>query len=202
MAAQDAVALIRTAQGLQKASAAGSRLLPLRGKNLALLRLSHSASTPSVLHGAALALGIRVAVVRLDEPVAPGESAFREFARMLGRLYDAVDCDTPWPPLVRRLDADAGILVYDGLDSETHPSRALADLMTLAEQRNADERGARIAVAGDTRWLRDARIALAARTLGIGWEPSEAGAPIDAARSASNHSFILQALLIGSLSRH
>ncbi len=102
---------------------------PLLGKNLALLCRPPGAA-PSALQRAAADLGARVAHVDLGDPL-PTESELLTIAQMLGRLYDAIDCGTMAPALVRQIDANSGVPVYPGLDGDAHPARALARLASL-----------------------------------------------------------------------
>ena len=50
-------------------------------------------------------------------------------ARMLGRLYDAVECQGMAADLVHRLGADAGVPVYDAIASQRHPTAKLDGLL-------------------------------------------------------------------------
>ena len=50
-------------------------------------------------------------------------------ARMLGRLYDAVECQGIAPGVVRQPGNDAGVPGYDGIASQHHPTAKLADLL-------------------------------------------------------------------------
>ena len=44
----------------------------------------------------------------------------------MGRLYDAIECQGLPRDLVRQLGEEAGVPVYDGLASPTHPTARLA----------------------------------------------------------------------------
>ncbi|MET0211069.1 MAG: ornithine carbamoyltransferase [Burkholderiaceae bacterium] len=111
----------------------------LRGKYLALLCDVDDADSAVAFREAALALGARVATIRPKlSPASPADEV-RHTARVLGRLYDAVECQGMSATLVRAIARDAGIPVYDGLASPDHPIAALAPLLGLgvssAEQR-------------------------------------------------------------------
>jgi ornithine carbamoyltransferase len=45
---------------------------------------------------------------------------------MLGKLYDAVECQGMAPTLVRQVRDGAGVPVYDGIASPRHPTAQLA----------------------------------------------------------------------------
>ena len=50
-------------------------------------------------------------------------------ARMLGRLYDAIECQGMATELVHQVGVEAGVPVYDALASAKHPTARLADLL-------------------------------------------------------------------------
>jgi ornithine carbamoyltransferase len=58
---------------------------------------------------------------------------------MLGRLYDAVECQGLPADLVRQVGDEAGVPVYDGVASKRHPTASLAESLggtrSLAENR-------------------------------------------------------------------
>jgi ornithine carbamoyltransferase len=64
----------------------------------------------------------------------------RQTARMLGRLYDAVECVGLAPDLVAQLRHEAGVPVFAGISSAAHPTAALGarlgDGVTPAEARH------------------------------------------------------------------
>lgn len=105
---------------------------PLAGKNLAILRATPAQPEDSVFHSAATALGARVAHVWLGDSIGPTGSALQNVPKMLGRLYDAVDCGNVSAIAASQIESQAGIPVYRGLD--TYPATVLADLMALCEQ--------------------------------------------------------------------
>ena len=49
-------------------------------------------------------------------------------ARMLGRLYEAVECQGMDPALVASIGRHAGIPVFDGVATKDHPVGPLAEL--------------------------------------------------------------------------
>jgi ornithine carbamoyltransferase len=48
---------------------------------------------------------------------------------MLGRLYDAVECQGMDSALVGQVGRDAGVPVYDSIAALTHPTAKLAELL-------------------------------------------------------------------------
>jgi ornithine carbamoyltransferase len=126
MSAQDTSALLARARELQAAARAGTTQRALRGKNFGLLCNETDAGDAALFQRAASALGAQVAHVRpsLSELSSPQE--VRHTARVLGRLYDAVNCVGMAPDLVRQIGTEAGVPVFEGIASPRHPTARLA----------------------------------------------------------------------------
>jgi ornithine carbamoyltransferase len=124
-------ALLADARMLQRAAQAGTLRPMLRGKNLGLLCAVGAAGNEdaALFRRAATELGAQVAHIR---PSLSARSALPEFqsaARMLGRLYDAVECQCMPADLVQRLRLHVDVPVFDGLASPTHPIARVAELL-------------------------------------------------------------------------
>lgn len=119
--------LLDLARRLKAASIAGHPTPLLQGKNLAVLQPA-SGATLSALHDAAAELGVRVARVSLGEPP-PEVAECARIARMLGRMYDAIDVGATAPAAAAELATHAGVPVYRGLADGSHPALALAGLL-------------------------------------------------------------------------
>jgi ornithine carbamoyltransferase len=130
----DADAILARAREL--AQAAGAGLIPpfLRGMNLGLIRGAEDTEESRLFERAATALGARVTPVVMDisELGAAEEDRLRKTARMLGRLYDGLECEGLAPALVQQLRRTAGVPVFDGLASQGHATVALADRLAGA----------------------------------------------------------------------
>lgn len=132
---RDLLTLIGSARQLQRAAAQpGGRPAPLRGKNLALLSDDHASADAVAFLRAATELGAHVAHVRATEPGGAGRRDPRDMAGLLGQLYDAIECQGLPDAELRQLDRDAGVPVFNGMASPTHPLHAVATLMALQEQ--------------------------------------------------------------------
>jgi ornithine carbamoyltransferase len=127
----DRQALLNRARLLQQAAQSGSPQLLLRGKKLGLLQESGDFNDcDSLLFcKAAQALGAHVAHIRSTFTPDSVCAEVQDTARLLGRLYDAVECQGLTSSVVDELAATAGIPVYDGLASASHASAALAALL-------------------------------------------------------------------------
>lgn len=224
LAPADLAHVLKAARELRIASLDGSPAgAPLLGKNLALLRPNLPEADDSPLGRAADALGARVAHLDFSEPAQPPARRFRDMSQLLGRLYDAIDCRNLPPAFMRELQQHAGVPVYDGLERDDHPVRALADLLTLADHGCKAGPETPIFLLGDAGSLRYGTFASAAHLTGHEVRPlaSTAGAssapvfsvdaqdwtlrspngPIGEAERGVNLRFVLQAVLLGSIPR-
>ncbi|RZL92718.1 MAG: hypothetical protein EOP82_09265 [Variovorax sp.] len=225
--ARNIPAIFAAARRLRADAHAGTTPKPLRGKNLALLFVAPPGGQTSALHRAALELGARVAQVRFAEPTrsAPARDDIRALARMLGRMYDAIDCDTLPPATVRQIERTAGVPVYEGLGLDNHPAWALADLMTIHDHRPPAP-DTSILFLGDPQTTRGRAFVLAARELGFEvrlgdrgqaasndatfvvdatrpphWSLQGPNSPLDEARRSENHHCMMQAVLLETIVR-
>jgi len=224
LGAERILAIFAAARRLRADAHAGTVGKPLRGKNLALLLGTPPGGEMSALHRAAQDLGARVAEVRFAEPIssASGADDIRDLARMLGRMYDAIDCATLAAATVRRIEQEAGVPVYQGLGQDDHPARALGDLMTLCDHQSPAS--ASILFLGDPRTLRNRAFLAAAREIGfdvrVGKHPRAASShasfvvdatrtphwslqapsgPLDEARRSENHRCVMQTVLLDTI---
>jgi len=124
----DAGALAERARLLmQRPAAAELARGALRGKNLALVCEHDDSGAALLFQQAATELGARVAHVRPNMDGASSDEEIRYTARLLGRLYDAIECQGLGAQLVDRIRSCAGVPVYQGLALDSHPSARLVD---------------------------------------------------------------------------
>jgi ornithine carbamoyltransferase len=103
------------AQALRQAALAGEALPLLKGKKLGLLCEDVHAAPALLFQRAASGLGAHVAHVRPSLSHLSSPQEVQHTARMLGRLYDAVECQGMPPGLVRHIGLYAGVPVFDHL---------------------------------------------------------------------------------------
>ncbi len=135
IAPRDVAFVLGNARALQLAAQAGDMRTSLRGRKFGLMceadndHHEDSDSDAALFRRAAVELGAHVAHIRpsLTELSTPQE--VRHTARMLGRLYDAVECQGMAPDLVHQMGVDAGVPVYDGIASRRHPTAKLDSLL-------------------------------------------------------------------------
>ncbi|WP_309639933.1 hypothetical protein [Methylibium sp.] len=130
LSSADVQSLLAVARALKHA---GGVSRPLQGRHVAVLcEALHSASA-DVFSAAAARLGavvVRIppSVLRLAE-----RQGLRELANTLGRLYGAIECDGPSDATAEQLAGWAGVPVFNAVAARLHPTRLLADLLTMCE---------------------------------------------------------------------
>ena len=131
LSAIDSDVLLGNARLLQRAPEPRQTLL--RGKKLALLCESEEDPDAVLFREAAAGLGAHVSHIRprLSDLRQPDD--LQHTARMLGRLYDGIECQGLAHDLVELVGREAGVPVYDGLASERHPTARLAAMLGVAE---------------------------------------------------------------------
>lgn len=225
LAAAKIVALFAAARRLRADSDAGATGKPLRGKNLALLLAKPTNREVSPLHRAARDLGARVAEVPF-ETGASSQVDIGALARLLGRMYDAIDCDALPLSTFRSIEKEAGVPVYAGLGLDDHPARVIADLLTLCDFGPPQAVKTRIVFLGDPLTPRGSTFLAAAGELGFAlqvaeaghgasndaayvvdatrpwtWSLHAAGRPIEEARRSVNHRCVIQTVLLDTIPR-
>jgi ornithine carbamoyltransferase len=133
LSSADVLALLDTASALKKADQQGHPQRPLRGKNIAVMCESPSDPAMASFTAAATALGAQVAHIRPSSLRITQPHESHETAVVLGRLYDAIECEGMPLSLVQEVERNTGRPVFNGLAEAGHPMRVLGDLMTMRE---------------------------------------------------------------------
>ena len=131
MSPAEVAALLGRARALQGMADAARPAMPLRGKYVALLCDTDDSEDAIAFRHAAMELGARVATIRPKLTVLSNPTEIQHTARILGRLYDAVECQGMAESLVSAIARNADIPVYDGLACERHPIAALVPLLGI-----------------------------------------------------------------------
>lgn len=129
LARRESDLLLGNARVLQSAADPGQTTSLLRGKKLALLCESEDGDDAILFRSAASALGAHVSHIRPRLTDLSGPDDFQHTARMLGRLYDGIECQGIAPELVEVIGRESGVPVYDGLASARHPTALLAAML-------------------------------------------------------------------------
>ena len=111
----DETVLLDQARTLQRSAVAGRVQPLLRGKNLGLLCADDTQAPALLFRQAASELGAHVAHIGMSLSEHSSTQEVAHTARMLGRLYDAVECQGLPSALVQQMADVAGIAVYDAL---------------------------------------------------------------------------------------
>jgi ornithine carbamoyltransferase len=126
---RDSDILLGNARLLQSAADPWRTTAPLRGKNLALVCDSEEGADAMLFRSAAAALGAHVSHIRPQFADLARPDDFQHTARMLGRLYDGIECQGIAPELVEVIGREAGVPVYHALASARHPTAPLAAML-------------------------------------------------------------------------
>lgn len=127
MSLSEASVLLNQARALQRAAQAGVTQTPLKGKNLGLLCEDADSADALLFQHAATELGAHVSHIRSSLSEASTAQDVAHTAHLLGRLYDAVECQGMSHALVRRISEAVDMPVYRGLASARHPTARLAE---------------------------------------------------------------------------
>jgi ornithine carbamoyltransferase len=79
------------------------------------------------------------------------KESFKDTARVLGRMYDAIEYRGSSQAGIEEMAAHAGVPVYNGLTDKYHPTQVLADVLTMRESIEKPLHEISYAFVGDTR---------------------------------------------------
>lgn len=118
---------------LKAAKYAGTEQQRLRGKSIALIFEKASTRTRVGFEVAAYDQGAHVTYLGPSGTQIGYKESMKDTARVLGRIYDAIEYRGFGQQVVEELAKHAGVPVYNGLTDEFHPTQVLADLLTMQE---------------------------------------------------------------------
>lgn len=124
--------LLNTAAMLKRAGQRADGWAPLRGRHVALLCSGNSGVAPGFQRAVA-ELGGTASLLNADEWRARAGDRIPEAARLLGRLYDAIDCCDLPPEIVEQIETHSGVPVFNGLGKSDHPMALLGEFLTMRE---------------------------------------------------------------------
>ena len=143
--------LLDLAHTLKAAKRAGAEVQALRGKAICLIFEKTSTRTRCAFEVAAYDQGAHVTYLDPASSQMGHKESIKDTARVLGRMYDAIEYRGAEQAVVEELARWAGVPVYNGLTAEFHPTQILADLMTMEEHADKPLRQVRFAYLGDAR---------------------------------------------------
>jgi ornithine carbamoyltransferase len=125
--------LIALSAELKAAKREGAEEQALTGKNIALIFEKDSTRTRCAFEVAAYDQGAHVTFIGPSGSHIGGKETIKDTARVLGRMYDAIEYRGFGEEIADELAEWAGVPVYNGLTDEWHPTQILADFLTMLE---------------------------------------------------------------------
>ncbi len=125
--------LLQLSAELKAAKYAGTEQARLHGKNIALIFEKSSTRTRCAFEVAAYDQGAHTTYLGPSGSQIGHKESMKDTARVLGRMYDAIEYRGFAQEQVEILAEHAGVPVYNGLTDEYHPTQILADVLTMQE---------------------------------------------------------------------
>ncbi|MEU8028221.1 ornithine carbamoyltransferase [Streptomyces sp. NPDC049099] len=144
--------LVELAAELKAAKKAGTETPYLRGRNIALIFEKTSTRTRCAFEVAAADQGARTTYLDPSGSQIGHKESVKDTARVLGRMFDAIEYRGDSQAKVEELAAHAGVPVYNGLTDDWHPTQMLADVLTMTEHSPKPLRQITYAYLGDARF--------------------------------------------------
>jgi ornithine carbamoyltransferase len=144
--------LLELAAGLKTAKYAGTETPHLVGKEIALIFEKTSTRTRAAFEVAAHDQGAHVTYLDPTGSQLGHKESIADTARVLGRMYDAIEFRGNAQADVEELARHAGVPVYNGLTNEWHPTQMLADFLTMHEWSGKSYDDLTYAFVGDCRF--------------------------------------------------
>jgi ornithine carbamoyltransferase len=123
----------------------------LKGKNIALVFEKDSTRTRCAFEVAAYDQGAHVTYIGPMGSHIGVKESIKDTARVLGRMYDAIEYRGHGQNIIEELARYAGVPVWNGLTNEAHPTQVMADFMTMREHSTLPLREVSFCFLGDGR---------------------------------------------------
>jgi ornithine carbamoyltransferase len=143
--------LLDLARDLKRAKYAGTEQQHLLRKEICLIFEKSSTRTRCAFEVACYDQGAHVTYLDPAGSQLGHKESFKDTARVLGRMYDAIEYRGASQIGVEQLAEYAGVPVFNGLTDEYHPTQMLADVMTMRENSDKPLTEIKYAFFGDTR---------------------------------------------------
>ncbi len=143
--------LLDLARDLKRAKYTGTEQQHLKGKNIALIFEKSSTRTRCAFEVAAYDQGANVTYIDPGSSQIGHKESMKDTARVLGRMYDAIEYRGYHQDVVEELARFAGVPVFNGLTDEYHPTQMLADVLTMREHSDKPLPAISYAYLGDAR---------------------------------------------------
>ncbi|NPU92942.1 MAG: ornithine carbamoyltransferase [Gammaproteobacteria bacterium] len=143
--------LLDLSRDLKRAKYSGTEQQHLKGKNIALIFEKTSTRTRCAFEVAAYDQGANVTYIDPTSSQIGHKETMKDTARVLGRMYDAIEYRGYKQEIVEELAKFAGVPVFNGLTDEYHPTQMLADVLTMRENSDKPLHDISYAYVGDAR---------------------------------------------------
>ena len=143
--------LLDLARDLKRAKYARTEQEHLKGKEICLIFEKTSTRTRCAFEVACHDQGATVTYLDPSGSQMGHKESAKDTARVLGRMFDAIEYRGAGQEIVEELAKYAGVPVYNGLTDEYHPTQMLADVMTMREHSDKPISQIKYAYVGDTR---------------------------------------------------
>lgn len=143
--------LLDLSASLKKAKKAGTEQQKLKGKNIALIFEKTSTRTRCSFEVGAYDQGANVTYINPEGSQIGHKESMKDTARVLGRMYDAIQYRGYGQELVETLAQYSGVPVWNGLTDDFHPTQIIADFLTMLEHSDKPLNQIKMAYLGDAR---------------------------------------------------
>lgn len=143
--------LVRLSADLKAAKYAGNEDPRLTGKNIALIFEKTSTRTRCAFEVGAHDQGAHVTYLDPSGSQMGHKESVKDTARVLGRMFDAIEYRGSKQAYIEELAAYSGVPVWNGLTDEWHPTQMLADMLTMQEHSDKPLHDVSYAYLGDAR---------------------------------------------------
>lgn len=142
--------LLDLAKDLKIAKKNGNEIEKLKKKNIVILFEKTSTRTRCAFEVAAYDQGANVTYLDPVSSQMGTKESIKDTARVLGRMYDAIEYRGYGQEVLEELAKYSGVPVWNGLTTEFHPTQVLADLLTI-EEHLVSLKGKKLVYFGDSR---------------------------------------------------
>ena len=143
--------LLDLAANLKRAKRTMKEQPSLHGKTIALIFEKSSTRTRCAFEVAAYDQGACVTYLGPSGSQLGHKESIKDTARVLGRMYDAIEYRGFSQNIIEELAKYAGVPIWNGLTDEWHPTQVLADFMTMLEHSDKPLNEIKFAYLGDAR---------------------------------------------------
>src|SRR5579872_3625194 len=130
---EELTSLLDLAQELKHAKRERAEQPRLVGRQIALIFEKTSTRTRCAFEVAAKDQGAHTTYLGPSGSQIGHKESMKDTARVLGRMYDAIEYRGFGQDVVDTLAAYAGVPVWNGLTDEFHPTQSLCDVFTMQE---------------------------------------------------------------------